>query len=577
MIRFVVWFFTTSVYAQTFSTPAISAGVPTPADTWVMNEATGNTFADTSATANTVTAGGTVTWSTGPGALTTGAHFDGTFDSISENHTNFNPGTSDAWSVSTWVTLDSVNNNEEILISQFGASGQGWYIFKNPSSSTFNEWGVIIQNAGAAGYISRTFYMAQHAATLYHIVVTYDGSGTAAGVSMYINGNILQCITVHDNLSGSATPNASIYLGSCNCSLSADRHVGYQSSTRLYNRVLTQVELLTLYGAGPMLDTYTKATRSTTTVTASSFATLDADCATGGKVGGGTATDNTGKLNAVLLTASSGSPLDLVLDGCTVTTGLFVMAAGYTTIEGTGLTTGVYVKSGSNAAAITNGWGLYPTSATGYGLTPIILPTQGSGVALKNMRVSGNRAGNALGGDPHGSPWIPGVALSNIDGLTLDGAWIYDAPTYAFIGDNISNVAVTSCNFESPSHAINTDGFHVDGPADHITITSSTFYTGDDAIAMNSPEGYSGIINHVSIIHPNIDTRSANGLREYGTVLDLSITYCAQPDVIGKNSEGQSTLLSPATVNSFSCSAPPTGSGISLSGAISLSGSVVLQ
>src|SRR6202022_1213882 len=44
-----------------------------------------------------------------------------------------------------------------------------------------------------------------------------------------------------------------------------------------------------------------------------------------------------------------------------------------------------------------------------------------------------------------------------------------------------------------------TDGLHFDGPANDITITGCDFTTGDDAIALNCPEGYSGNISRVAV------------------------------------------------------------------------------
>jgi polygalacturonase len=204
-------------------------------------------------------------------------------------------------------------------------------------------------------------------------------------------------------------------------------------------------------------------------------------------------------------------------------------------------------------------------------LTPIVLPSKGSNVAIKNIKIEGNRSGpNAIVSDPHGSPWLPGIAISNVNGLTLDTVWIYDAPTYAFIGDNISNVTVLNSRFESPSHAINTDGFHVDGPADHITVSGGYFYTGDDAIALNAPEGYSGTIVNVAITNPGVNTGSLNGLREYGTVQSVTVNGCVLADTSNLG-VGSSVRISPATLDAYNCT-PPTTGGIALRGSVSLRG-----
>ena len=69
---------------------------------------------------------------------------------------------------------------------------------------------------------------------------------------------------------------------------------------------------------------------------------------------------------------------------------------------------------------------------------------------------------------------------------------------------NVSQVTVTGCRFRpfldtetvSPT---NTDGLHINGPAYDVTVSDCYFRTGDDAIALNCPEGYSGSIERVAI------------------------------------------------------------------------------
>lgn len=561
-MRIAVGFASLALCGQTFSTVAISSDVPSPVHSWLMQEGSGNSFFD-SVSGDTVTAGGAVSWSAGPGKLATGAHFNGTFDAVATNQAAFNPGTNDAFSVSLWVSFDAISANEEIIISQLTTgSPAGWYLYRYGSGDG-KMFGAILQNAGASGYISRGFTTNRQPNFLYHLVLTVDGTATAKGVNLWINGSLTQAWTVNDNLSGSIQPNQPIYFGTWAHTFTwpggISRLSGFLSSIKIYKRVLTNAEVLALYHAGPASDTMMKATRSTGTVRASVFSALDADCSTGTKIGGGIATDNTDKLQAVLLTASQSNPLDLILDGCSVTTGLNVLQSGYTTIEGTGWTSGLFVLPGSNAAAIRNGWSIYPTSVLGYNVFPSQLPTKGANVTLSNFKIHGNRTGgNAVGSDLRGSDqeWIAGVELSNLTGLTLDTMWVYDAPSYAVLADNVSTVVSSNCRYESPSHAINTDGIHFDGPSDHITITGGYMYTGDDAIALNGPEGYFGTISNVTISGVNIDSRSFNGMREYGTVTGVTVNNCAFPDIANRNSEGLSFLYSAATMDGQACAAP---------------------
>lgn len=490
--------------APTFSSGALSTAVPTPADLWRMNEGSGNTFADSSGTANTVTAGGTVIWSSGagPGACATGcAHFPGTYSSASANHTTFNPTASSAFSLSVWASFDTLGNME-ILASQLstGTNSPGWYLRKNDSNGSFpNEIQMVLQDS-AGGRVLVSWYPPPVAGTLYHYVVTVSGSHTAAGVALWVNGIRAGVHTpggiITDNMNGSMTSNANIYIASADPVVASTlRHVGYEASLRIYNRVLTQEEIQALYAAGPLKETYNQATRTTTTVTASSFATLDADCATGAKIGGGTATDNTSNLNAVLATASASAPLELIMDGCSVVTGLKMSQAGYTTIRGTGWGSGLFVKSGSNSPAIDNGYSFYPTGTA---------PTRGANVVIRDLRIHANRgtypSGNSTVTDARGN-FISALAISSVENLLIQNVWIYDAPTYAFIGANLGHANFIGNRVEAVAAGqVNTDGFHIDGPANNLKFVANSFVNlGDDSIALNAPEGYGGAISDVSI------------------------------------------------------------------------------
>jgi|SRR5579872_533165 len=518
-----------------FNTIPVSSAVPSPADVWMANEGSGNTFADTSGTANTVTAGGTVGWSAGPGRCSAGcAHLPGSFNSTSANHTNFNPGSSQAFSVSAWASYDALGNYEPIVTQQNTTTNTpGWNLFKNPSGGHANEMIAVLTDS-AGGMILISFGVPQVAGHLYHYVMTVDGTHTAAGVHLWVDGGMesYQETILSDSLSGDMTPNSSIYLGSRSDNF---MHLtGYLAGVHLYNRALTQTEVLALYAAGPTVDTFTQATRTSGSVTASSFATLDADCGTGAKLGGGTATDNTNLLQAVLITALPTAPLELVVDGCSVTTGLYVAQTGHTTIRGSGWDSGFYVKSGSNAMAISNGWGSAPTGT---------IPTRGQNVAITNLRLNGNRGvfpnGNSNMVDARGNPCMATLSISNIDHVLVDKVWVYDSPCLGMFFDNVGDVVIDHSRVDAPSGAINTDAIHFDGPANDLHVLHSHLQGGDDLVALNAPEGYGGDISRAVV-----DGIEADG-SGYSAVLRLyskagSTAYTVK-DVTLSNSVGGTT------------------------------------
>ena len=60
---------------------------------------------------------------------------------------------------------------------------------------------------------------------------------------------------------------------------------------------------------------------------------------------------------------------------------------------------------------------------------------------------------------------------------------------------NVGHASVSGCVLQSEGP--NTDGIHVDGPANDIAVSNCNITTDDDAIAFNCPEGESGDISRL--------------------------------------------------------------------------------
>jgi len=80
----------------------------------------------------------------------------------------------------------------------------------------------------------------------YHVALTYDGSGQAAGVALYLNGARLNVEVVRDTLSGKIATDAPLRVGSKDL---GKPFIGQIDDLRLYGRVLTpqQVEDLAIH------------------------------------------------------------------------------------------------------------------------------------------------------------------------------------------------------------------------------------------------------------------------------------------------------------------------------------------
>jgi hypothetical protein len=210
-----------------------------------MSEGSGSTFADSSGHANTITATG-VTWGTFAGIPGSAAHFDGSGQSSSANFTAFNPAITQPFSVSLWATFDSTTNSEAVA-AQF-TGGQGWQLFRNLASGGLNLWAFEMFSTGGQ---QQTLWnpAATLTSTLYHVVVTVDGSGTAAGTTLYVNGaaGSTFCCTI-DTLSGTSTPGSDIYAASEEDT--GKPHVGYEADLRIFPYALNSTQVSALFAAG---------------------------------------------------------------------------------------------------------------------------------------------------------------------------------------------------------------------------------------------------------------------------------------------------------------------------------------
>jgi hypothetical protein len=211
--------------------------------------------------------------------------------------------------------------------------------------------------------------------------------------------------------------------------------------------------------------------------------------------------DNASLLNAFLATASATNPIKLILDGMAHVSGLVISANGYTTIEGLGAGTGITVIDGTPQDGIRIG--AY-TSSTGSseGAYNVTLPSRTAvNIALRNFTIDGSGQANAAANQPvTGAPAHTtfGVILTSCTDVVIDSLnFATYCANYCICLSNVARVKVSNCSFTTAGFIH--DGLHIDGPSTDINISDCYFSTGDDAIALNGPEGYGGDISRVTI------------------------------------------------------------------------------
>jgi hypothetical protein len=216
---------------------------------------------------------------------------------------------------------------------------------------------------------------------------------------------------------------------------------------------------------------------------------------------GGMATDDGPRINLALANASASNPITLIIDGAALISGLFLPAGGYWNIAGLGCGTGFFIKSGTNNDGIHNGG---PSAAIPSDPGPPA-PPRGSSVSLRNFTINGNQGDGHNGVSTTGSIqglinsdlWYFTVNLMNLNNIEMENVVVVNAPSFQVRFSNVGNVKVSGCVLRS--QGINTDGLHFDGPANDIDISNCDITSGDDAIALNCPEGYTGDISRVTV------------------------------------------------------------------------------
>lgn len=296
---------------------------------------------------------------------------------------------------------------------------------------------------------------------------------------------------------------------------------------------------------------------------------LDCDLRNGrNKYSSGKATDDAPRINAAMAAASATNPITLIVDGSALISGLFLPAGGYWNIAGLGCGTGFFVKTGSNNDGIHNGG----AGATEPAFPEPSAPPRGSSVSLRNFTLNGNqgngRNGDSTTGSTQGAPvWRFAINLMNLNNVDVENVVVVNSPSFQITFSNVGNVRISGCLLRS--QGANTDGLHFDGPANDIIISNCDITSGDDAIALNCPEGYGGNISRVTVtnckfnsgtfllrLHPIDEINPKKFNIDTVTVSNCSGTCVYAGFLVGHGAGASPNAIDGLTISNCSLSAP---------------------
>jgi hypothetical protein len=173
----------------------------------------------------------------GTGIINNGFSLDGVNDYVDFGNNLDNDGTNSV-SFSCWVYITSVSSFQSI-ISKMVSDITGYKIYYSGGYIYFR---ISQNNTNAVIKRNDTILSGN---TWYHVVVTYDGSKTAAGVNIYIDDSLATSTISKDTFTGSSANAGNLTIASTTNPLG-----GIIDELGIWNRELSASEVTELYNSG---------------------------------------------------------------------------------------------------------------------------------------------------------------------------------------------------------------------------------------------------------------------------------------------------------------------------------------
>jgi len=176
-----------------------------------------------------------------PGQKAFAFDFDGSTH-IETADTPFDFTKDDAFSLAAWVQT-STSGATDVLIGKLAPGGIGYQVHLTGGNEIRFKIGSSVTNSIMVDTVGATI----RDGIFHHIAVTYDGSSSASGVEIYIDGTLSKTSTVKDTLTGVTTNAESLVIGNQR-DTAKFFFTGQIDDVLIFNNELTAAQVATISG-----------------------------------------------------------------------------------------------------------------------------------------------------------------------------------------------------------------------------------------------------------------------------------------------------------------------------------------
>ena len=180
------------------------------------------------------------------GKIGQGLSFDGSNNYIDIGAGKYAFTKTTPFSGSLWIKTTSTSAQTMMSNLNNGAN-PGWALTLSQVGGGAHKVNLILLNGAGTSYRLRYGSTSVDNGKWHHITFTYDGSNSAAGILLYVDGVLESLTTASDNDPGTFV-DFGFRIGST--SIGSARFNGTMDDVRLYNRVITPLEVESIYKSG---------------------------------------------------------------------------------------------------------------------------------------------------------------------------------------------------------------------------------------------------------------------------------------------------------------------------------------